>query len=269
MFAYSNAHYLGGEHNAFGVDGDPSKPDFRVGNLALNDKLTSDRLAGRHELWHSLDRIDRLNDLHGSAEASDEFTQRAFDLLLGDRAQRAFDLTKESDASRDRYGRTSVGQRLLMARRLVEAGVPFVAIRSNDWDDHERLEPRMRVRMPEHDRGIAALVSDLAERSLSRQVLVVAMGEFGRTPRVNVRGGRDHWPAVSSVLVAGGAYRMGQVIGASDARGGSVADAPYRPENVLAMVYRHLGIDPATTFRDFTGRPRYLLEERAPIAELV
>jgi len=170
---------------------------------------------------------------------------------------------------RDAYGRNALGQRLLLARRLVEAGVPFINVRTFDWDDHEQLEPRMRSRLPEYDQGLATLIRDLRDRGMNRDVLVVAMGEFGRTPRVNVNAGRDHWPAVMSVLFAGGAYRMGQVIGASDARGAAVLRAPFHPQQVLGMLYRHLGIDPAMAFPDFSGRPRHILEEREPIRELV
>ncbi|HEX5106569.1 MAG TPA: DUF1501 domain-containing protein, partial [Pirellulaceae bacterium] len=171
--------------------------------------------------------------------------------------------------TRDRYGRNAFGQRLVMARRLVEAGVPYVAVRTADWDDHAQLVSRMKARCPEFDRGIAALITDLRERGMTQDVLVVAMGEFGRTPRVNQNGGRDHWPAVASVLISGGRYRMGQVIGATDSHGAYVAAAPYQPQSVLALVYRHLGIDPSLTFLDYTGRPRYVLEERQSITELI
>jgi uncharacterized protein (DUF1501 family) len=178
-------------------------------------------------------------------------------------------LRRESPSVRERYGMNAVGQRLLLARRLIEAQVPFVVVRTSDWDDHDNLLPKMTKRAPAFDCGIAALLDDLHQRGLQKDVLVVAMGEFGRSPRVNVKGGRDHWPGVMSVLISGGGYRMGQAIGASDAKGAMPAAAPYRPENVLAMVYRHLGIDSAMTFNDLTGRPRYLLERRDPVTELL
>jgi uncharacterized protein (DUF1501 family) len=142
-------------------------------------------------------------------------------------------------------------------------------VKGSDWDDHIGLPEGMSRRAPVYDQGIAALIEDLRERGLSRRVLIVAMGEFGRTPKINKDAGRDHWPAVASVLLSGGRYRMGQVIGATDAQGGEVIQAHYKPQSVLAMVYRHLGIDPGLTFLDFTGRPRYVLEDREPIVELL
>jgi hypothetical protein len=158
---------------------------------------------------------------------------------------------------------------LLLARRLVQAGTTFVTVRVGGWDDHGKIAESMRRKGPAYDQGLAALVADLHERSMDRDVIVVAMGEFGRTPRVNKTAGRDHWGKVMSVLLAGGGLRTGQVVGASDDQGAVPVDKPYRPENVLAMIYRHLGIDPATTLPDFSGRPRYLLEERELIEELI
>ena len=267
--AYCTAGHLGTQYAPFNVDGDPSQADFRVSNLAPAKGLSTDRLAARHQLLASLGSRQDFPDPQRVASSVDHFTQQAVDLLLGSRAQAAFDLTREKDSLRDAYGRCAVGQRMLLARRLVEAGVPFVMVRTFDWDDHAKLAEGMRQRCPAFDQAVAALVTDLGERGLSRRVLVVAMGEFGRTPRVNANGGRDHWPGASSVLFAGGRYRMGQVIGGTDSKGGTVVDSPYGPESVLCMVYQHLGIDPARTFPDYTGRPRYLLERREPISEMV
>jgi uncharacterized protein (DUF1501 family) len=267
-FAYSGPHWLGGRHQAFNVDSDPAAADFAVKGLTLASGLSGERLAARRSLRIATDRTT-IADPNGAAQASGEFTERAFDLLLGSRAQTAFDLAKETQATRDAYGRHTYGQRLLMARRLVEAGVPFVAVRMGDWDDHDKLMERMPKRMAMFDGATAALVGDIRERGLARRVLVVAMGEFGRTPKVNPGGGRDHWPGANSVLLAGGTYQMGRIVGATDAQGAEPTAAAYRPENVLGMVYRHLAIDPAMTFLDHSGRPRYLLEEREPIRELL
>ena len=267
--AYSNAHFVGEQYDAFNVDDDPSLPDFTLSNLAPAKGLTTDRLAARHGLLSSLRGATSFPDPQHIAEPIDHFAQQAVDLLLGARAQAAFDLSRERAAVREAYGKYGVGQRLLLARRLVEADVPFVMVRTFDWDDHAKLSEGMRQRCPAFDQGVAALVTDLCDRGLSQRVLVVAMGEFGRTPRVNASGGRDHWPGAGSVLFAGGRFRMGQVIGATDSKGGVVTESPYGPQSILHMVYSHLGIDPSRTFPDFTGRPRYILEEREPIREML
>jgi hypothetical protein len=274
-FAYCSPGYLGGRYAPFNVNSDPNTDDFRVANLALRTGLTPGLLQDRRMLLRSFDSVPRVLDHHDSAQAMTAFQSQALDLLTGTRARLAFDLGQEPVSVRDGYGRTDFGQRLLLARRLVEAGVPFVMIRNrpgdklSDWDDHKGLARQMQLRAPGFDQAIAALIEDLRQRGLTRQVLVVAMGEFGRTPKVNAAGGRDHWPAVASVLLAGGNYRMGQIVGASDSRGATVQHAPYPPQSVLMMVYHHLGIDPAMTFPDLTGRPRHILEVRRPIRELL
>lgn len=267
--AYSGPAHLGGRYGFFAVDGDPSTADFRLANLDLPPRLALDTVAERRDLLRTLDEGRRLLDTTGQAESLDAFRRQALELVTGDRTRTAFNLGRESPRVRDAYGRNALGQRLLLARRLVEAGVPFVNVRTFDWDDHQDLETKMRARCPAYDRGLAGLVRDLHDRGLAEKVLVVAMGEFGRTPRINPMAGRDHWPAVMSVLLAGGRYRMGQAIGASDGRGAAVTRSPYRPQSVLGMLYRHLGIDPALTFPDFAGRPRHVLEERTPIRELL
>jgi uncharacterized protein (DUF1501 family) len=240
-----------------------------VSNLALAKGLSPEKLQDRRRLLASFDAAARALDADDAVETIDAFQRQALELLTSPKARTAFDLGRESESLRDRYGRNAFGQRLLLARRLVEAGVPYIAVRMADWDDHQDLAGKIKQRAPIYDQGIAALVTDLRERGLTQDVLIVAMGEFGRTPRVNQQAGRDHWPAVSSVLIAGGGYRMGQAIGASDSKGAAVAEAPYPPQSVLAMAYRHLGIDPGAAFPDFTGRPRYILEEREPIVELM
>lgn len=270
--AYCGPVHLGRRYAPFDVSGNPNSADFRVENLARPSQVTIGVLQERQTLLRSLNETPRVAD--DTARAIDAYQAQALELLTGDRARRAFNLSQEPDRLRDQYGRNDMGQRMLLARRLVEAQVPFVAVRFTpgvgpDWDDHADLPRRMQQRAPVYDQGLCALIEDLRQRGLNRDVLLVAMGEFGRTPKVNQNAGRDHWPAVASVLLAGGSYRMGQVIGASDSRGGAVTQAPYPPQSILAMVYRHLGIDPATTFPDFTGRPRHILEEREPIVELL
>ena len=263
------AAFAGQGFNPFETGGDPNKRDFQVDNLGLVDGLTIDQLDDRHRLRQAFDSRQRLLDRSGVADSLDEYAQRAYELVASGAARRAFDIGQEVGALRERYGRNTVGQSMLLARRLVEAGVTFVTVRVTGWDDHTKIANRLRSKCPNYDRGVASLVTDLYERGLDKDTLVVAMGEFGRTPRVNRNAGRDHWGAVMSVLISGGGLRTGQIIGSSNRKGEVPASNPYRPENVLAMVYRHLGIDPATLLADYTGRPRYLLECREPIPELI
>lgn len=267
--AYAGAHWLGAQHHFFAVNDDPNVESFRVSNLALSSSLTVDRLNDRRSLVASFERGSRLHDQSGLGDSLDAISQQAFDLITGQRVQQAFDIARESPRLRDRYGRNPVGQRMLLARRLVEAGVPFVTVRMGGWDDHEQLDKKIVPRTAIYDTGLTSLIEDLHDRGLNRQVLVVAMGEFGRTPRINAKAGRDHWPAVNSVLLSGGEFRMGQVVGATDLKASRVIEEPYAPQNVLAMVYRHLGIDPSQTFPDYSGRPRHILEERRLIRELL
>ena len=262
------ASHLGKCYNAFQTFGDPNKPDFEVKNLTLTKGLNAARLDDRKSLLSSLDTQRRLLDLEGSIAALDEFKQQAFDLVSGSRAREAFNIRSESDSCRDQYGRNTVGQSLLLARRLVESGVTCVTARVTGWDDHTKLPKRIRPRAASYDQGVTALINDLHERGMNDDVLVVAMGEFGRTPRFNRNAGRDHWGSVMSVLLAGGSLKPG-VCGSSNSKGEVPVDMPYRPENVLAMLYRHLGIDPEMTFDDFAGRPRYILEEHRLIDEVI
>ena len=263
------AAFLGNSCEPFETLRDPNRAGFEVKNLTLGRGLNLQRLTSRRALHEALDAPRRVVDRSGAAEAIDKFTREAFDLITGDRARRAFDIEEEDERQRDRYGRNSVGQSLLLARRLVESGITFVTVRVTGWDDHNKIAERMKNKGPAYDRGVAALVSDIYERGLDKDVLVVAMGEFGRTPRVNKTAGRDHWGALMSVLLSGGGLRVGQVVGASNRKGEVPVEAVYRPEHVVATMYRHLGIDPAMTIRDLGGRPRHLLERREVIKELI
>jgi hypothetical protein len=262
------AAYLGKSFNPFETYGDPNQRKFGVKNLTLARGLSELRLDERRTLLSSLDTQRKLADLDGAALAQDEFTREAFELVSGPAARVAFDIRRENDKTRDRFGRNATGQNLLLARRLVESGVTCVTVRVGGWDDHVNLFKRLKPRAADYDRGVAALVSDLYDRGLDRDVLVVSIGEFGRTPRVNRNAGRDHWGALMSAMLAGGGLKPG-IFGMSNRKGEVPTEMPYRPENVLAMIYRHLGIDPLTTFTDFAGRPRFILEERGLIREII
>ncbi|MFO0841072.1 MAG: DUF1501 domain-containing protein [Gemmataceae bacterium] len=256
---------LGGAYDRFQVDRDPSTPDFAI--PALGD---AGSLAGRQALLGSLDRAG----LPGRAGRSAAYRDRAFRLLASDDLRRSFDLAKEPAQLRERYGRTRLGQSLLLARRLVEGGVNFVSVfdghangQDVNWDSHERLFTRHRQLIPPADVGLSALIEDLAQRGLLDSTLVLAMGEFGRTPKVNRSAGRDHWPDCYTALLAGGGVRGGAVYGASDRIGAYPAANGVSPADVAATVFWRFGLDPASVLRDQTGRP-FTLSEGQPIRRL-
>jgi hypothetical protein len=271
LFHY--AAYLGGGLNPFVVNSDPNDKDFAVRNLVLPPELSAGRIGDRRELLAQLDRKKaaaetRLDDLAPHHHA-------AFDLLTSREVRDAFDIEAEPARLRDDYGRHTFGQSALLARRLVERGVTFVTVNCVPWDHHGspgqyKTEEGARLLIPPLDRAIGALVADLIDRGLYKNTLVVAMGEFGRTPRMNANAGRDHWGNTFSVLFGCGGMRMGQVIGRSDHRGERVVERPLDPQDVAATVYHHLGIDARSIyFRDLLDRPMPLLDKGEPIRELV
>lgn len=269
VMRFGGPAYFGKRFSPFETGGNPAASKFEVNNLSLHASLNLERLTDRRSLLSALDGQRRAADAQGTGAAIDHFSREAFDMVTGDRARRAFQIDAENETTRDRYGRHTIGQSLLLARRLVEAGVTFVTVRVGGWDDHVQIEQRMKDKGPAYDQGLAALVEDLHERGTDRDVLVVSMGEFGRTPRINANAGRDHWGTLMSVVLAGGGLNAGQIVGSSNDKGETPQDLPYRPENILATVYRHLGIDPQLTFNDFSGRPRYILENREVVKELI
>ncbi len=267
------ATYLGGGYDPYYVSDDPADSKFKVPNLTLADGVTLDRLNDRKAILTRFDAVRRAADMSGMMDSMDHFSRIAFDMVTGPQAREAFDLSREDAKTRERYGMHRWGQSCLLARRLVEAGVSFVTVNfdphSYTFDMHGNVQGGMANAGPRMDSAIPALVEELHERGLDKKVLVIAWGEFGRTPKINAGGGRDHWGEVMSVLLAGGGLRVGQVIGASTAKGEVPKDRPLKPYDVLATMYRHLGIDPYTTFPDPAGRPVPLLYEGQPIPELV
>jgi hypothetical protein len=267
------AAYLGGSANPFVVESDPNRPDFRVRNLHLPTGLTFGRLESRRHLLAAVDHARRAGE-RPAAELGPHY-RRAFELLTGPRVAAAFAIDAEPARLRDRYGRHTFGQSALLARRLVEAGVTFVTVNCVPWD-HHGTPPQLktldgaRLLLPHLDRAVAALVDDLVPRGLYERTLVVVMGEFGRTPRMNRDAGRDHWGRTFSVLLGGGRVRPGRVIGRSSPRGESVVDRPISPQDVAATVYDHLGIAAAQiSFPDYQGRALHLIENGQPIRELL
>ncbi|HTE17436.1 MAG TPA: DUF1501 domain-containing protein, partial [Armatimonadota bacterium] len=230
----------------------------------LKLRVGAERLASRRRI---LDRVNGFRrGVESGAEASgDVFAQRALEIVSSSATYNALDISKESEETRKRYG----SDHFLRARRLVEAGVQCVALEAGGWDTHSDNFKQLRGIMPPLDRALAALLDDLKDRGLYEKTLVVVWGEFGRTPRVNGSAGRDHWPAVMSVMLAGGGLKMGSVIGATDATGSEAVDTPIRVREVVATLYHALGIDPETQFVDQQARPVPLIHDAAPIAQLI
>jgi uncharacterized protein (DUF1501 family) len=266
------AAYLGGGSNPFIVESDPNTPNYKVKNLSLFGDLTFDRLEDRRTVLESLDRLRRNGD-RPTADLGEHY-QRAFELLTSSKVAAAFDINREPDKVRDLYGRHTFGQSALLARRLVEAGVTFVTVNCVPWDHHGvapqlKTEEGARKLIPPLDAAVSSAIDDLTQRGLYERTLIVVMGEFGRTPRMNASAGRDHWGNTFSVLFGGGGLKMGQVIGRSSPRGEHVVDRPVSPQDVAATVYQHLGIDARSViFEDGLGRPTPLMETGQPIREL-
>jgi uncharacterized protein (DUF1501 family) len=294
---YLGAAYLGSAHQPFAVYGDPNDPRFEVANIGLRNREEVVRLGPRVRLRQQLDDLARHAERQSARHGFDAFQAQALNVLTGQRARRAFDLSLEPDRVRDRYGKNTWGQRCLLARRLVESGVDLVAATLNgplcgrvgNWDDHavnHHVFEAMKYRAPFFDQAVAALVEDLHERGLDRRVLLVVGGDFGRTPRISyaastgagvasgatgvVQPGRDHWPHAMSFLFSGGGIAEGQVVGATDRFGEHPAERRAGVGDFLATLYGHLGIDAEhTAIRDPVGRPIPLLQQGgAPIREL-
>ncbi|MBX9679493.1 MAG: DUF1501 domain-containing protein [Gemmataceae bacterium] len=250
--------FLGISHRPFS----PSGPGIE--NLRMPSGMSADRLQHRRSMIETFDGIHR--ELDNNVAGLDAFTARAFDMISSGGVRAALDLTNEHQAIRSRYQGV---EQFLTARRLVEAGVGCVTLSIGGWDTHGQNFQTLRRQLPQVDKGVAMLVQDLHDRGLSDDVAVVMWGEFGRTPRVNGNAGRDHWAPVMSAMVAGGGMKMGQAIGASTPRGERPQDRPYRVAQVLSTLYRAVGIDPANTFPNQTGRPVYILDDREPVRELL
>jgi len=285
--------YLNVNHAPFTLFQDPFRDQFdpakirqATANLQLADDVTIERTRDRKSLLAGLDRLARDIDASGEIAGLDDFNRTALEMVTNGKARRAFDLTRESKKTREMYGSHRWGQMALLARRLVEAGVTFVTLNTAPdslcWDWHRNIvndnRPAdgsdgptrgMDISGPPLDQMIYALVTDLYERGLDRKVLLVVWGEFGRTPRVNKTGGRDHWGALMSILMAGGGLKVGQVLGASNKKGEMPVDRPVSPTDVLATMYRHLGIDTTQHTVTREGRPIPILPDGEPIHELI
>ena len=264
-------NFLGGKNAPFVISGNPQDKSFQVRDVVLPADISEGRDASRRDLRASLDRMRRHTDrlAEDPAVNFDQYFQQGVDLVLSPRAQAAFDLGREDAKVRDAYGRHDFGQRLLLARRLVEVGVSWLTVYSGGWDHHTKLFDAYRgEQVRKMDQGVAALINDLDARGLLDTTLVLLLGEFGRTPKVNKDAGRDHWPHAMSVLMAGAGVPRGQVVGATDAKGYHASENIYRPEDFAASVYTKMGVDHAQMLHTNTGRPVQLVNNGRLIKEV-
>ena len=279
-----HASFLGKAHDPLLITDDPNKPDFRLPELTLPADLTTARLASRRELQKLINQQSRLLDVSATARGLDAHYEKALAMLNSPKVRQAFDLGSEDEAVRDRYGRHTYGQGCLLARRLVEAGVRFVTVyfsgsiggqstTRGGWDTHgnngKKMYPILKdYHLPYTDQTLPTLIEELDERGLLDETLVIWMGEFGRTPRINVKASRDHWPQCYTVLLAGGGVKRGFVYGASDKNGAYPDRDPVRPDDLAATLYTLLGIDPTTEVHDRLDRPLPIASGQ-PITDLI
>ena len=278
---YQVAAYLGAAYNPFQLNmkqkylSATSKTKIQTPPVLANLVGDIGRVGNRVGLRESLDQINRNIDRTDSFESLDRYQQQAVDMVTGGKARAAFDMEKESAKTRDLYGRGPWGHYTLMARRLVESGVSFVTVDMPHWDTHSKIKIGLEARLPFLDRAVAGLLEDLKQRGMLDDTLVVVMGEFGRTPKLNSGQpgipipGRDHWGQAMSVILAGGGLKTGQVIGATNAKAEHPVARALKPDDVLATIYEVMGIDPETTFKDFAGRPVALVDQGKAIKEIL
>ena len=273
---YASAHFLGMAYDPF-ESGTPladAKSPFRMPpNLSLSKNVDLRRFDHRLSLLRQLDQLPKALDTTDMMDGMDEFNRRAFEMLAHNVTRTAFDLSKEPQSLRERYGNTRVGQEAILARRLAEAGVPFTLVnfsRNQDWDTHSNNFKRLKnTRLPNLDRAVSTLLDDLEDRSMLETTLVAVITEFGRTPKINKMAGRDHWSDVFSIMMAGGGLKAGQVIGTSNSRGEVPQDRPVHINDVLATIYRQLSVPIDRVHYDGFGRPVPVLYEGEAIPELI
>jgi hypothetical protein len=259
--------YLGGRYESFKA-GDPSAKDYKVRDLTYPEAMKPAAVQRRQSLLAAVDTLAKNIEGNDQLATYDEFQRRAAEMVLSPEAQSAFDINAESEETRDLYGRHEFGQSCLLARRLVERGVRFVTINNGGWDHHAKIWDGLEKKLPQFDTAYSGLIHDLDRRGLLEDTLVVCMGEFGRTPKVNKDAGRDHWGPAASLLFAGAGVTRGKIVGATDKTGAYVTDRPVRPADVCYTIYQSLGIDPRKLLTMPDGRPIEILDEGALINEL-
>lgn len=259
--------FLGGRYESFKA-GDPNQPNYRVEDVTLPGGVSPRSLERRETLLQTIDGLARRIEGNDQIATYDEFHQRAAAMILSSEARRAFDIAAEPPALRDRYGRTTAGQSMLLARRLVEAGVRFVTVNYAGWDHHSKIFENLDMKLPEFDRAVTALINDMHTRGTDAETLVVVMGEFGRTPTINKDAGRDHWGPAGSLLVWGAGTKQGFVLGKTDKHGAYTTQRPVAPADVAYTIFDALGIDPHKQIYTSDGRPLEILDQGEPIRDL-
>jgi hypothetical protein len=259
--------YLGGRYESFKA-GDPNAPFYKVRDVDPMEAVTGRRAARRKTLLSAIDDLARKVEGNDLISTYDELHERAAAMILGKEARGAFAIEQESDRLRDRYGRNTLGQSCLLARRLVERGVRFVTVSSGGWDHHAKIWDGLKNKLPEFDAGFSALIEDMSDRGLLHDTLVLVMGEFGRTPKINKDVGRDHWAPAASLVFAGAGVRPGLVLGATDKQGAYATRRPVAPGDVACTVFESLGIDPHRMLAAPDGRPNEILDKGDMVKEL-
>lgn len=267
--SFAGTGYLGSAYGPFSLGSDPASTSFKVRDLNLPQGVDEKRFAERKDIRAAVDEHFSRLEKSDALEGMDSFYERAYSLLSSDKARAAFAINDEKDALRDDYGRNTAGQRMLLARRLVEAGVRFVSLTYGGWDHHDNIKTAMTSQMPQFDQAFAALIRDLDQRGMLESTLVMVTTEFGRTPKINNTAGRDHYPKVFSIVLAGGGVRRGHVHGASDATGGEPDADPLYVPDLAATVYNQLGIDPNKIIYAPGPRPIAIVKDGNVIKELL
>ena len=265
------AGFLGDQFNAFEVNDDPNKSTFRVSDLSQAKQADQTRLERRYAMLQEMESYQRAIETSAPpVQARDAFYEKAHSLITSPSAKRAFDLSQETPRTRDAYGRSTLGQACLLARRLVESGVHFVTVTDGGWDTHEKnFQSLKNTKLPRLDRAYSALLQDLFDRGLLESTLVVWFGDFGRTPKINPSAGRDHWASAGVACMGGGGLRNGQVIGETNALGEVVIDSPVAPQDLAATIYQALGVPLNSWYRTPDGRPIELIPEGKPVKQLI
>ena len=267
---YGGTGYLSAKYAAFGLGSDPANGNFQVRDLTLTGQVDADRFAGRKDMRGAVE--DHFKSLETKADAlgaMDEFYNQAYTLISSPQARAAFELNKEPGPMMDRYGKTEPGMRLLLARRLVEAGVRFVSVAYDGWDHHQGIADNMKKKLPPLDQALASLISDLDERGLLDSTLIMVTSEFGRTPKINASAGRDHFARVFSTMLAGGGITRGNIYGSTDATASEPDENPVRIEDLMTTVYHQLGINADKELLAPGGRPVEICDGGTVIKDII